>query len=135
LIFKHKKDGQCSVVCLSVPVVLLRIIEKTWKTEFLKIMLHDVPTFISILPNEYTEIKNKIIKKYCNERSKLFFLVGYRSKYGLSNSMIEKYMKHFSEFQIVKARLVCLLPIWLATLIQDTKQFIKSLFFASKSTI
>ena len=110
LIFKHKKDGQCSVVCSSVPVVLLRVIEKTWNTEFLKIMLHDVPTFMNNLPDEYLEIKDKILRKYCNEKSKIVFLLSYKINYGLSKNDVDKYMNHFSRFEITKAKLVAKLP-------------------------
>ena len=72
-------------------------------------MLHDVPASMSNFPDEYSEIKSKIIKNYCKDKSKIGHLIGYRANYGLNKNMIEKYMKHFSKFQIAKAKLVAML--------------------------
>jgi glycosyltransferase involved in cell wall biosynthesis len=136
LIFKYKKSGQCSVVCSSTPIVLLRIIEKSWKHEHLKIMLHDVPASISNFPDEYSETKSKIIKNYCKDKSKIGHLIGYRANYGLNKNMIEKYMKHFSKFQIAKAKLVAMLHETFAkSILEPNNRFILLLFSPIAKTL
>ena len=91
-------------------------------------MLHDVPTFMNNLPDEYLEIKDKILRKYCNEKSKIVFLLSYRINYGLSKSDVEKYMNHFSGFEITKAKLVAKLPTM-------TARFILKLIHIFKNSI
>ena len=131
LIFKYQKNKCCSVVCMDELVVLLRVVEKTWKPEFIKIMLHDVPEFISRLPNEYGEVKEKIIKNYCAEKSNLFFLLGYKINHDFDYTMVKKYMKHFSGYQVVRARFVSSMPTVLARFILVLKDCLKMLWIKS----
>jgi glycosyltransferase involved in cell wall biosynthesis len=132
---KYNTENQCQIICMEKPTILFRNGPKTWSEQKLAILFSEIPEWFERLPELYNDVKNLERDKYMQNIAKVRMLVAMRAGGLLNEESVKKYMNKYSHNQQKLAKLVCLLPIWLAILIQDTKQFIKSLFFASKSTI
>ena len=126
---KYNVENQCQIICMEQPTILFRNGTKTWSDQRFAILFSEIPEWFERLPELYNDVKNLERDKYMQNIAKVRMLVAMRAVGLLNEESVNKYMDKYSQSQQKLAKLVCLLPIWLAILIQDTKQSIKSLFF------
>jgi glycosyltransferase involved in cell wall biosynthesis len=121
LLSQYKINKCCSIGYIYQPVVLLRVIDKTWGQDFLKIMLYSVPEVISRLPSEYDNEKKEVLKTYCSQKAKIANICHYYLAYSLNNDMINLYMVHFSLRIILLSRIIVKIPLPLVRFFMNQK--------------
>ncbi len=110
---KFFRTGACKVKCMSIPTVLLRGGEKSWRNDAAKIMLYEIPLWFKlVMGNEiYKSTASPILKKYIQAQTNLVQLLRYRASGQLDKQMLDKLVGMYSDRQIKLIRKIVAVPV------------------------
>jgi hypothetical protein len=127
LLDKFKLKGDIYIKCISEPVILFRIIEKSWRLSAMQIIYYEIPEWFLRLPKEYQEVVSPILRKYLSELTKFTTLLRYRATGQLNSKSIKNFMIAFSDKQIRKALIIASVPISIVKLAGKVRKILKTI--------
>lgn len=124
---KYKNTCKVNIICDSIPTVMLRGAEKTWRAEACRIMLLDVPQwFCCIAKNAiYKDACNRMLKKYRREQTTILQLVRYRLSMQLTIETVALTRKYFNKVEFCKMLIFSQIPISACQVIQRIICFLR----------
>ena len=110
---KYLKTGACRVKCMSIPTVLLRGGEKSWRNDAAKIMLYEIPLWFQlVMENDvYKFGVLPIFNQYIQNQTRLARLLNYRGSGQLDKKLVNRLVGMYSEHQINMMKKVITLPV------------------------
>ena len=105
---------KCKVFCMSVPTVMLRGAEKTWRQDAARIMLYEIPLWFHLLAESYQEIAERLLGDYLIHHLSPEVLLTYRAEGKLDHELADKLLKVLPVSEHSKIRRVAKVPITLA---------------------
>ena len=107
-----------AVRCMESPSVMLRGGKKSWNDYKVRIYLHDIPKWFSLLPTLYEEDLVVIKEEHIKKHGSLSSLLAFRRSGQLTNTNCQEYMPYFSEDVQRKATIVSNIPPFLACILR-----------------
>jgi glycosyltransferase involved in cell wall biosynthesis len=108
----HHKTGTCKIKCMSIPTVLLRGGEKSWRNDAGMIILYEIPLWFQLLMERdaYKVVVPPILNNFIHRQTGLIRLLQYRGSGQLDKKMVDKLVEMYSSHQIGLMRKVIALP-------------------------
>lgn len=119
----EKTKGCCSVKCMTLPTVLLRGGEKSWRKDAALIMLYEIPYWFSLIMEKeaYRKIIPTIRSEFLRSQTKITSLIQLRAIGQLDRSDVSKLGRECTPEQIQKLKIVAMLPRVIAQLMVKTR--------------
>lgn len=110
---KYIKTGACKVKCMSIPTVLLRGGEKSWRNDAVKIRLYEIPLWFQLVMKKdvYKSVVPPILNKFIQSRANLMRLLDYRASGQLNKNMYSMIAGIYSEPRMALIRMVIAIPV------------------------
>lgn len=106
----EKIKNHVNILVVSKKIILLRKIEKTWKSNSTEIMFSHIPEWFLLQDSYYNSEVISILKSYLKSQFTIFNLLEHKCKYQLSINNFNTNTEFSSFSQKIKYLLVCLLP-------------------------
>jgi len=113
----YEKENSCYIKCMQEPTIFFRGGEKSWRGIAARVMLYQIPLWFELLNDNYQEVVDLARTEHLRRQSGIGALLRYRAEGQLSLIDVDKLMTNFSVRQRRKARIVSVMPIWMAELV------------------
>jgi len=107
---KWRNKGSVNVLVLSIPLVGLRCVEKSWISTATRIFLKEVPEWFYLLDEIYQTNARKIAKSYLMSKFSKHELIQMRHKYNMSAFNYKDDLFFASNSQKLKYLIICSIP-------------------------
>jgi len=124
----ERNKGYCNVNCMTLPTVLLRGGEKSWRKDAALIMLYEIPYWFSLIMEKetYKQIVPSIRSEFLRSQTKITSLIQFRAIGQLERSDVSKLGRECTTEQVQKLKIVAMLPKIIAQLIVKTHGKLKA---------
>lgn len=116
---KYRENGECKIKCMSMPTVLLRGGEKSWRKDTARIMLYEIPKWFSLIMEneEYKSTVSPIRSDFLDQQTRIGTLILFRAMGQLDECQINELGQECSDKQIKRMYIVTKIPNFIIDLL------------------